>query len=151
MECALSPQEGEMERREACRGCRGEGDCLVVTAVCVLEVRASAQSGLACWTQFWGPLSAVVSNSCEFSLWSIRASASSHIPTQWLSGVGQPVAGKSWVLLTQWFQDGLPRGGLHLPCGTEASAHGRAVPCCSGAPFWKPSLEPSLLNLSVIS
>ena len=63
---------------------------------CVLEVRASAQSGLACWLQFWGPQSAIVSNSCESNLWSIRVSASSHIPTQWPSAVGQLVVVKSW-------------------------------------------------------
>ena len=43
-----------------------------------------------------------------------------------------------------------PKTGLRLPCGTEAGARGRAVPCCSGAPFWKPSLKPSLSSLTVI-
>ena len=44
-----------------------------------------------------------------------------------------------------------PKTGLRLPCGTEAGAHGRAVACGSGAPFWKPSPKPSLSSLTVIS
>lgn len=39
------------------------GGRLLGAECCVLEVKASAQSGLACWLQFWGPQSANVSNS----------------------------------------------------------------------------------------
>lgn len=125
----MSPQAGEMERREACGGCRRGrllgGNC------CVSEVRASAE-----WA---GPLhailgtpTAVVSNSRESNLWSIRVSASSHVPTQWPSGVGQLVAVKSWVPLTLWFPDGLPRRGSAFPVGQRPAPMVGQLPVALG-------------------